>query len=50
MNKDNILNDLKAVYSEIYAFERQRTEINKAIKIRKQHLFAVLEYLRKEEL
>jgi hypothetical protein len=48
MNKENVLGDLKKVYSEIYSLERERVELNKKIKIRKQHLYAVLNYLRME--
>jgi hypothetical protein len=49
MNKDKLLDDLKRVYSEIYSLERVRVGINKKIKIRKQHLYAVLNYLRMEK-
>lgn len=49
MNKENVLSDLKKVYSEIYSLERVRIGINKKIKIRKQHLYAVLNYLRMEK-
>ena len=47
--KNNILNQIKDVYSDIYKYEKDRTEINKKLRLLNKHLHCLLEYLRKQE-
>jgi hypothetical protein len=44
---EKLLADIRSVYSEIYDLERKRGEINKKIRVRKVHLFALLNFLRR---
>jgi len=49
MNKNKILKDLTEVYGEVYSLERKRVEINKKIRLKKRHLFGLLNFLRLEK-
>lgn len=44
---EKLLTDIRSVYSEIYDLEHKRSELNKKIRVRKVHLFALLNFLRR---
>jgi hypothetical protein len=49
MDEKRIIQQLTEKYDKVYQLEKQRNKINKEIKIHKQGLYALLDYLRNKK-